>query len=359
MEEDGCSQTPKKNPSDDEEEEDGDANLNQGGSSSSSTVEENERKASSGSVRQYIRSKNPRLRWTPDLHLCFVHAVERLGGQDRATPKLILQLMNVKGLSIAHVKSHLQMYRSKKIDDSGRVINDQGDLMERAAAGRHLYNLRQLPMLHGLYQGPLASSRYEDSPWFRHESWIRNRYLGREINSAPTGSRIPGSAADMMFGSTGGMRTVHDLHDRARVRLFEAHENLQLFHHHHHHHRFDGNYMRPRPSEPNRTGLPQGRGEHASSSTGEEVEWDWRRTPRRGSDACGLDLTLSLNVSARNPKKRRPWEDEETDGGLTLSLFPPPSKPKAVTEETKLDKLSEEDDCRKPARVTSTLDLTI
>jgi SHAQKYF class myb-like DNA-binding protein len=24
----------------------------------------------------------PRLRWTPDLHLCFVHAVERLGGQD-------------------------------------------------------------------------------------------------------------------------------------------------------------------------------------------------------------------------------------------------------------------------------------
>jgi len=64
----------------DEEEE---GNPRNGGSSSNSTVEESERKASSGgSVRQYNRSKTPRLRWTPDLHLCFVHAVERLGGQD-------------------------------------------------------------------------------------------------------------------------------------------------------------------------------------------------------------------------------------------------------------------------------------
>lgn len=67
-----------------EEEEEGE-NPRNGGSSSNSTVEESEQKASSGggsSVRQYVRSKTPRLRWTPDLHLCFVRAVERLGGQD-------------------------------------------------------------------------------------------------------------------------------------------------------------------------------------------------------------------------------------------------------------------------------------
>ncbi|KAI3950237.1 hypothetical protein MKW92_030819 [Papaver armeniacum] len=82
-------------------------------------------------VRQYVRSKMPRLRWTSDLHHSFIHCVERLGGQERATPKLVLQLMNVKGLSIAHVKSHLQMYRSKKLDECGQVLsqkNMQGGL---------------------------------------------------------------------------------------------------------------------------------------------------------------------------------------------------------------------------------------
>lgn len=53
-------------------------------SSSDNTVEERERKVkSSASVRQYNRSKIPRLRWTPDLHMCFARAVDRLGGQDR------------------------------------------------------------------------------------------------------------------------------------------------------------------------------------------------------------------------------------------------------------------------------------
>ena len=33
-------------------------------------------------VRAYVRSKMPRLRWTSDLHQAFVRAVERLGGQE-------------------------------------------------------------------------------------------------------------------------------------------------------------------------------------------------------------------------------------------------------------------------------------
>ena len=50
-------------------------------SSSNSIVDESE-KASSSGVRPYVRSKVPRLRWIPDLHLCFVQAVERLGGYE-------------------------------------------------------------------------------------------------------------------------------------------------------------------------------------------------------------------------------------------------------------------------------------
>ncbi|XP_054804367.1 protein PHR1-LIKE 3-like isoform X1 [Prosopis cineraria] len=56
----------------------------------------------------------PRLRWTQDLHERFVDAVTQLGGASKATPKAIMRTMNVKGLTLFHLKSHLQKYRLGK-----------------------------------------------------------------------------------------------------------------------------------------------------------------------------------------------------------------------------------------------------
>ncbi|KAL3533914.1 hypothetical protein ACH5RR_007435 [Cinchona calisaya] len=86
------------------------ANLKPSGRPSGCVSAISSNSASSGAV---VTSKT-RIRWTQELHDRFVECVNRLGGADKATPKAILRLMDWEGLTIFHVKSHLQKYRNAK-----------------------------------------------------------------------------------------------------------------------------------------------------------------------------------------------------------------------------------------------------
>ncbi|KAJ9690072.1 hypothetical protein PVL29_012635 [Vitis rotundifolia] len=85
----------------------------------------------------------PRLRWTADLHERFVDAVTQLGGANKATPKAIMRTMGVKGLTLFHLKSHLQKYRLGKQSgkDMGEAPKDASYLSESPGTSNSSPNL--------------------------------------------------------------------------------------------------------------------------------------------------------------------------------------------------------------------------
>ncbi|MFS7928815.1 putative transcription factor MYB-HB-like family [Helianthus anomalus] len=102
----------------------------------------------------------PRLRWTVELHERFVDAVAQLGGPDKATPKTIMRVMGVKGLTLYHLKSHLQKFRLGKqphkefndhsIKDSERVEHQRNN--NASSSGMISMNEMQIEVQKRLYE---------------------------------------------------------------------------------------------------------------------------------------------------------------------------------------------------------------
>uniref|UniRef100_A0ACD5TII1 Uncharacterized protein n=1 Tax=Avena sativa TaxID=4498 RepID=A0ACD5TII1_AVESA len=139
-------------------------------------------------VRQYNRSKVPRLRWTADLHRCFVHAIRNLGGQHRATPKRVLQLMGVGGLTISHVKSHLQMYRNMRGNEFHMMQGIQRmDQEHTFAGGMEVWTDMQQQQLHRGHEycdGPYCCRRH--SPKHTKGSLLHHPQLKRPSETETT-----------------------------------------------------------------------------------------------------------------------------------------------------------------------------
>ncbi|CAK8577238.1 unnamed protein product [Lathyrus sativus] len=72
----------------------------------------------------------PRLKWTHELHQRFTDAINQLGGAEKATPKSLMRAMAIPGLTLYHLKSHLQKYRLGKNQFVETYSDDKQDYIE-------------------------------------------------------------------------------------------------------------------------------------------------------------------------------------------------------------------------------------
>ncbi|XP_062015459.1 myb family transcription factor PHL12-like [Rosa rugosa] len=186
-------------------------------------------------ARPYVPSRyklKSRLRWSADLHASFVDAVCQLGGPHKATPKSIMQIMDVKGLSLFHVKSHLQKYRLGKYG----VKEWRDGSSSRTADDYSTYRICELS------QDLKARKDAQEKLRLRNEvkkhlqlrKEAQSRYLSRAVENACeklAHQFLGGCAADYagVFGqNAAGLETMGSIPHQKDLDLYPAYHMTQI-----------------------------------------------------------------------------------------------------------------------------------
>ncbi|KAE8692837.1 RNA-binding family protein, putative isoform 1 [Hibiscus syriacus] len=147
-----------------------------------------------------VAANKQRIRWIPELHELFLNAVDQLGGPESATPKNILNLMNVEGLNIYHVKSHLQKYRLakdvtelkhdkriSKVEEKKATLIQSDDNIERDMSGniQVVETLQMQVQVQKLLHEQLRVQR-ELQLQIEHQGQLLKKLMGERLKSEST-----------------------------------------------------------------------------------------------------------------------------------------------------------------------------
>ncbi|XP_048142074.1 transcription factor HHO2 isoform X2 [Rhodamnia argentea] len=166
-----------------------------------------------------VLSNKTRIRWTQDLHEKFVECVNRLGGAEKATPKAILKLMDSDGLTIFHIKSHLQKYRiAKYMPDSA-----EGRTARRTSSNE----FPQIDIKNGLQIREALQLQLDVQRRLHEQLELRIEEQGRQLrmmfdqqqksSNGPSNSESVNSLEDVHFSATEGLQNTHNTHFPSKI----------------------------------------------------------------------------------------------------------------------------------------------